>query len=282
MGKRKKHGDRIFGGALIFVCILSVCMAVCFGIMAYRDLYARQKAKDDYRELAVRYAPPVQELQTTVLPEETVSFYPVRDIDHAALKQQNNDYIGWLYFPFIGKEKDHTFTIDYPVVYERKANQYLRADFQNEYSTGGSVFMDRSSNPSFFGYSDILYGHHMRDGSMFGQLEQIHEMDDLSYLKENPQFLYVYTKSACHKYVLAGYEQTNTSNSFGYSVAYDNKAYDLIRDHIMSLDTYLDSGQFTWTGRPEILNLSTCDGDRAGGSSRFLVHFVKVAAYAYE
>lgn len=278
MKKVKKSGHPV----LIILCILSLGCAVCFGLMAYKDLSARKKANEDYQTLTVRYAPPVQTVKTADLPEETVSFYPVRDIDHGALKKQNNDYIGWLYFPFLGKDEEHSFTIDYPVVYEQKTNQYLRADFDKEYSINGSVFMDKSSNPSFFGYSDILYGHHMRDGSMFGMLEKIHEMDDLSYLTEKPQFLYVYTKTACHKYVMVGYEQTNTSNSFGYSVAYDNKAYDLIKEHIMSLDTYIGSEEFTWRGRPEILNLSTCDGDRAGTSDRFLVHFVKVMAYDYE
>lgn len=267
---------------LIMLLLISACATAYFGYIAYTDEAARKKANDDYKTLTVNYAPPVQKQQIANIPGEMPEFYPVRNINHAELKQQNNDYIGWLYFAFIGNDEDHTFTIDYPIVYEQKTNQYLKTGFDKEYNINGSVFMDKLSNPSFFGYSDILYGHHMRDGSMFGKLELIHEMNDIDYLKENPQFLYVYTKTACHKYALVGYEQLTTSNSFGYNVAYDNKAYDLIKKHIMSLDTYIESDNFTWTGRPEILNLSTCDGDRAGTNERFLLHFVKVMAYAYD
>lgn len=267
---------------LIILLLISACATAYFGYITYTDETARKKANDDYKTLTVNYAPPVQKPQTTNVPGEMPEFYPIRNINHTELKQQNNDYIGWLYFAFIGNDEDHTFTIDYPIVYEKQTNQYLKTGFDKEYNINGSVFMDKLSNPSFFGYSDILYGHHMRDGSMFGKLELIHEMNDIDYLKEHPQFLYVYTKTACHKYALVGYEQLTTSNSFGYNVAYDNKAYDLIKEHIMSLDTYIESDNFTWTGRPEILNLSTCDGDRAGTNERFLLHFVKVMAYAYD
>ena len=267
---------------IVLLLIISAGFTAYFGYITYTDMSARQKANADYQTLKVNYAPLVEKQSITNIPGDMPDFYPIRNINHAELKQQNNDYIGWLYFAFIGNDKDHTFNIDYPIVYEQKKNQYLKTGFDKEYNIDGSVFMDKLSNPSFFGYSDILYGHHMRDDSMFGKLELIHEMNDIDYLKENPQFLYVYTKTACHKYALVGYEQLTTSNSFGYNVAYDNKAYDLIKEHIMSLDTYIESENFTWKGRPEILNLSTCDGDRAGTNDRFLLHFVKVMAYVYD
>lgn len=271
-------------GCTVIIWLLLIISIGCIGYFGYftlTDITARKKANDAYQTLTVNYAPPVQKIQETNLPGELPVFYPDRNIDYTSLKQQNKDYIGWLYFPFIGKDENYSFTIDYPIVYEQQTNQYLKTGFDQTYSINGSVFMDKLSNPSFFGYHDILYGHHMRDGSMFGKLELIHDMNDLDYLKSQPQFLYIYTKTACHKYIMIGYEQLKTSNSFGYNAAYDNKAYDLIKKHVMSLDTYIESDDFTWTGRPEILSLSTCDGDRAGTSERFLLHFVKVMAYEY-
>lgn len=279
--KKKSHrsGIGILPVALLLIC--SIGFAVYFGYLTIKDISEHNKAKEEYQTITLDFTKPIETVKTTDLPEETVPLYPVRDIDYASLKSQNKDYIGWLYFPFIGNDEEHSFTVDYPVVYENYRNQYLRTTFDGKHNTGGCIFMDNKSNPSFYGYNDIIYGHHMRDNSMFGNLEIIHQMDDLDYLKDNPQFLYIYTKTACHVYVMVGYEQTDSGN-FSYNAAYDNKAYDQIKDYIKSLDTYMNYDCFTWAGRPEILNLSTCDSAVSGGKQRFIVHFVKVMAYEYD
>lgn len=267
----------------VFVIIILLCSIGAAGFFGYKTLYdeiSHKQARDEYQNITVEYTKPVSLIKTEIAPEETAPLYPERDIDWNALKGINKDYIGWLYFPFTGNDEEHSFTIDYPMVYENYKNQYLRTTFEGEYNPAGAIFMDIMSNPSFYGYNDIIYGHHMRDNSMFGALELVHQMDDLDYLKENPQFLYVYTDTACHVYTLIGYEQVKSSDNIAYAVAYDNKAYDQIKDHIKSLDTYMESDLFTWKGRPEILNLSTCDGG-VGTNKRFILHFAKIRAYPY-
>ena len=278
---KKSHKISVSTIIVIMILLCSIGAAGYFGYIALSDELSHKKARQEYQTITAEYTKPVNIVEKEIAPEETAPLYPERDIDYDALKDTNKDYIGWLYFPFIGNDEEHSFTIDYPIVYENYKNQYLRTTFEGESNSAGAIFMDMMSNPSFFGYNDIIYGHHMRDNSMFGTLELVHEMDDLNYLKENPQFLYVYTKTACHVYTLVGYEQVKNSNTIAYAVAYDSKAYDEIKEHVKSLNTYMASHLFTWKGRPEILNLSTCDGS-TGTSERFILHFIKIRAYAYE
>ena len=254
-----------------------------FGWITYHDYHKHKIARTEYAQIMNDNVSPSDTRIAKAITQmnQDTPLYPKRNINWYALKKDNADYIGWLYFPFFGNSDKNSFEIDYPIVYETYSNQYLHTTFEGKHNNAGSIFMDMKSNPSFFGYSDIIYGHHMRDDSMFGHLEDIHKMNDLKHLKENPQYLYIYTKTACHKYILVAYEQVKNSKNIAYGVASDNATYDKLKKNIRSLSTYMLSGDFTWKGRPEILNLSTCDGP-AGTDKRFLLHFVKIMAYEYD
>lgn len=280
--KNKSSGYSII---FIFILILTLAAAGILGWMTYQDYHTHKAARTEYINVINENVSPTETANVIAKAitqmDADMPLYPERDIDWYELKETNKDYIGWLYFPFFGVTEADSFTLDYPIVYEHYANQYLRTTFEGTSNTAGCIFMDVKSNPSFFGYNDIIYGHHMRDKSMFGALEKVHQMDNLEYLKENPQYLYVYTKTACHKYVLVAYEQVENSNNIAYGVASENSTYDQLKENIRGLDTYMPSNDFTWKGRPEILNLSTCDGP-SGTSKRFILHFVKIMAYEYE
>lgn len=265
----------------LIICIIALGTAGVLGYFYYTDYATHKEARDEYDQLTTEYTKPASIWSVESAPDMNLNLYPERDVDWYGLKAVNPDYIGWMYFSFTGNDEEHSFTLDYPIVYETYKNQYLRTTFEGQSNSAGCIFMDMYSNPSFYGYNDIIYGHHMRDDSMFGALELVHEMDDLDYIKAHPQYLYVYTKTACHKYILVAYEQVNNSNNIAYGVAHENETYDQLKDNIKSLDTYMPSDEFTWVGRPELLNLSTCDGP-SGTSKRFILHFVKIMAYSYD
>lgn len=277
---KKKRSFKIIDVMLILILIIGLTVAGVYGFYYGKDYLSHKQARDEYEQIKNEYTTVTDITTTKVAPDETVALFPEKDIDWYGLKTINKDYIGWLYFSFEGNSEEYSFTLDYPIVYETYKNQYLRTTFEGNSNSAGTIFMDMSSNPSFYGYNDIIYGHHMRDDSMFGALELIHEMDDLDYIKEHPQYLYIYTKTACHKYMLVAYEQT-TSAAKSYGVAHENETYDQLKDNIKSMETYIKSDIYTWRGRPEILNLSTCDGP-SGTNQRFALHFVKINAYTYD
>ena len=54
-----------------------------------------------------------------------------------------------------------------------------------EYLFAGSIFMDAYNNASFYNYNTIIYGHNMRDGSMFAKLK---EFSNEATLRQCPCF----------------------------------------------------------------------------------------------
>ena len=82
------------------------------------------------------------------------------------LYMQNPDIVGWI---SIKKNNGQAF-IDYPVVQSSDNDHYLRRSFFGDYATGGTIFMDYRCNASIFSKNTVIYGHNMKDNSMFAQL----------------------------------------------------------------------------------------------------------------
>jgi SrtB family sortase len=94
-----------------------------------------------------------------------------------ALYEQNNDLVGWIRVP--------NTVIDYPVVYGADNSFYLRHDFNKRRTDAGTIFLDMSAGILENNQSLSLYGHYMRNGTMFSAL---HNYKELEYYKEYPLF----------------------------------------------------------------------------------------------
>lgn len=67
--------------------------------------------------------------------------------------------------------------IDYPVMQGQDNSEYLNKDPYGDYSLSGSIFLDSGNTPDFSDSYNLVYGHHMEQGKMFGPLD--------SYLDES-------------------------------------------------------------------------------------------------
>ena len=83
-------------------------------------------------------------------------------VDFAALQQIAPDAQAWLYCPGT--------VINYPVVQGEDDDYYLHRSYDGAYNYPGSIFIEALNQPGFQDYNTILYGHNMRDGSMFACL----------------------------------------------------------------------------------------------------------------
>ena len=79
------------------------------------------------------------------------------------IKKINEDIIGWLIV-------DNT-NINYPIVQTNNNEYYLNHNLEKEYSSAGWIFMD--SNNKLDDQNIVIYGHHRRDGSMFGSIDNL-------------------------------------------------------------------------------------------------------------
>ena len=80
----------------------------------------------------------------------------------AQLQAINPDVVGWLSVYNTG--------IDFPLVQGKDNNQYLNRNALGKYSGAGSIFLDYRNSPHFTDFSTIIFGHHMKDGAMFGPI----------------------------------------------------------------------------------------------------------------
>lgn len=112
--------------------------------------------------------------------ESTDYAAPTMNPKFFALHQENNDLVGWI-------KVDDT-NIDYPIVQGKTNDDYLRHDFNGEYSRYGTIFMDSGTSIEYSSESKnlVIYGHNMKDDStMFGQLLHYRDLD---FYKKHPTF----------------------------------------------------------------------------------------------
>ena len=160
-GERKtfSNGFRIF---LRIVIVLSAAGVAVFAFLLFRS--AREYAQGDAAYEQVRSAVSVEAVApegeagvSGAAPEETAL-----SIDFDALREINPDVVGWIL--------SEGNAISYPVVQGEDNDYYLTHLFDGEQNKLGSVFMDFRSSGDFSDSNTVLYGHNMRDGSMFSAL----------------------------------------------------------------------------------------------------------------
>ena len=163
--------------ALIFFCLLLSAVAVLSGGKIYSELKERQKEKEDFAAVAE-----IAELPMTEAPAESVTDaetepsaepteQPAAEHNIQALIAENADCIGWLSI-------DGT-NISYPVMHTPPDPQkYLRRSFYGQYSQSGVPFLDGRCSTA--GGNLIIYGHNMKNGTMFSDLKKYLNTDFLN------------------------------------------------------------------------------------------------------
>ena len=183
-------------------------------------------------------------------------------VDFDELMKINDDTVGWIRFY---KEPSQ---INYPVVQGEDNDLYLHKTFSANENTLGAIFVDAAASSDFTDENTIIYGHRMKDGSMFRKLE---EYKDKDFWKENPYF-YIYTpdgKEITYKIYSVG-QVLDTSDTYLTSFA-GEEDYQKFLDMTMKEADY-DTGVKVTTD-DTIVTLSTCTA--ASDENRFVVRGVK-------
>ena len=163
--------------ALIFFCLLLSAAAVLSGVKIHSELKERQKEKKDFASVAeiaklpMTKAPAESVTDTETEPSAEPTEQSVAEHNIQALIAENADCIGWLSI-------DGT-SISYPVMYTPSEPQkYLRRSFYGQYSQSGVPFLD--GRCSTVGGNLIIYGHNMKNGTMFSDLKKYLNTDFLN------------------------------------------------------------------------------------------------------
>lgn len=122
---------------------------------------------------------------------------PELDIDFEALREEvNPDIYSWIFIP--------DTPINYPVVQHPDDNtHYINYNLDGSKGYPGCIFTENYNSKDWRDVNTILYGHNMRDGSMFGKLNSFANED---YFEEHP-YIYIYSPDAIRIYqIFAAYE----------------------------------------------------------------------------
>lgn len=245
----------------IQIVIFVLCLCV-LGISAFK-LYDIQ---NNYEEGDAVYNSIADEV-VTVLPveEETeqkdtkdkkkTKLDPMISVDLKALKQKNEDIIGWLYIP--------NSVISYPLLQGENNDTYLHQTYNKQQSFFGSIFIDYRNNSNLQDAHTIIYGHNMKNGSMFGTLKRY---SDKAFYKEHKN-IYIYTEKGTHKYQVFSYHVADATGKI-YRVSFEDE--NALEDYLKlaKQSSYLDTGVEVGTS-DKTITLSTCTSNE---SSRFVVH----------
>lgn len=138
-----------------------------------------------------------------------------RDIDFKKLKKINSDVIGWIYIP--GTE------IDYPIVQGKDNEEYLHETVDGTKNRSGAIFMDHKGKKDFSADNNVIYGHHMKNGTMFADLLKFREK---AFVKKHPVILLTTPGDTKKLRVISAYaKEANTKIPILFSAEKDRKAY---------------------------------------------------------
>ncbi|MFR5875285.1 MAG: class B sortase [Eubacterium sp.] len=192
------------------------------------------------------------------------------DNKYADLYAQNNDFIGWI--------KIEDTVIDYPVMQSKNIpNFYLNHNFNKEYSRFGVPYIQE--NCSLSSDNIIVYGHNMKNKSMFNELTK-YKSKDFYNAHRNIQFDTL-TEQRTYAVVCAFKTVVYTSNGFDYYSfvnANTEEDFSVYIEKCKALSFY-DTGVNTEYG-DKLITLSTCEYSQNNG--RFVVVAKQVGVTAYE
>ena len=256
-------------GTIICTLVMVLAIAVClFAGSNLYNIWAEYKAgTDEYskiQDMAVTEIQPSAEVRKeVVLPdaEEDQTWDAPIEIDFASLQVVNKDIEGWIYVEAIP-------TISYPVVQGEDNDYYLHRTFEKQDNFAGTLFLDYKNTEQFESPNTIIYGHNMKNGSMFGRLKEFRERETY----DTSPYIWILTPEGDFKYQIFS----------AYVAEVDSDTYTLIKGPGKELVDYAERMQgyssiicerTAFESTDKIITLSTCTGD---DSTRYVVQAVRI------
>lgn len=241
------------------ILVMAIGVFLFSGYKLYGILAEYNKGDSEYeaiQEIVIKQNVPA------VTEEDLQVEEPSFVVDFDKLREMNKDVVAWIRF-------DEPSQISYPIVRCLDNKKYLNTTFEGRKNSAGALFVDYRNTGDFTDRNTFIYGHNMKNGSMFGQLRKY---KNSIFCYENPYF-YIYTPDGKElKYQVFAVSIVNdTSESYRKSFEGDADFQQYI-DYIRSISLY--STDVTVETDSKIVSLSTCTN--VNEEQRMLVHGVKI------
>ncbi|MBC2360776.1 class B sortase [Listeria welshimeri] len=186
----------------------------------------------------------------------------VRD-ELKSLQKLNKDMAGWLTIA--------DTEIDYPILQSTDNDYYLHHNYKNEKARAGSIFKDYRNTNEFLDKNTIIYGHNMKDGSMFADLRKYLDKD---FFKAHPTFSY---ESGLANYKVEIFSVYETTTDFYYiETDFPGKQdFDDYLEKVQQQSIYKSNVKVS--SKDRIITLSTCDTEKDYEKGRMVIQGKLVA-----
>ncbi len=219
---------------LIFVLLGISVFSVC-KILSAMQKY--QKSEESYSAIVSQY------IEFEATEKETV---PI-SVNFDELKNSYDDVIGWIY--------SENTPINYPVVQGQDNDYYLRRLPNGKWDIAGSIFADFRNSPDFNDLNTVIYGHNMKNDSMFGKLEKYKTQE---YYDAHP-VMYLFTPDKSYKILLISAYTTSAGSNDTYCIPNDKNEQKEIIENALAKSTFTTDVEINEQDR--LITLSTCADD---------------------
>lgn len=199
----------------------------------------------------------VQQIYHEYETEEEVEVGEIRQ-QFIELKDINPDILGWISI--------EGTKINYPILQAENNDYYLYRNYEREDSKAGSIFMDYRNDVESYNSNIILYGHRMKDNSMFNSLKKF--LDEDFFHNHDT----IYFDTMYESYDAEVFAVYNTTTDFDYiQTDFDSKEeYGLLLEEIKEKSQYQSDVEVSI--EDQIITLSTCDYLLDPNKGRLVVH----------
>ena len=258
--KKKTAGDIV----LSIILVAAVCVFCYAGYNLFHIYTEYKKGTDEYNQIAqmaVTERDPDAEGEAAGPSEEGRLKAPM-DIDFKSLKSVNEDVVGWIYVEAVPD-------INYPIVHGTDNETYLHRTYEKNYNFAGTIFVDYENKGDFSDCNTLVYGHNMKNGSMFAQLKKFSQNEE-TYKKS--KYFWIFTPEKNYRYEIIS----------AYTTGVNSDTYTLFKGPGEEFQEYLDkirgyseiqTDAGNLTIKDKIITLSTCTGNEA---TRYVVQGKRV------
>ena len=276
MSRRRKRTKTLGDVIRLIVMLAALAVFLYSGYTLYGFYKEYKKSSDEYDNLENSYAVDQEQesenidnledddaLQSisgqevrTVLEDGEEKTLPVlkNPIDFTQLLSVNSDIVGWL--------RIRALDISYPVVQGKDNDYYLHRTFEKTDNFAGCLFVNSYNMGDFTDQNTIIYGHNMKNGSMFGKLKNF---SDPEVFKKS-RYFWIFTPDFIYQYRIFSASVVDKTG-LTYQISFTDDEFDQFISRAYS-NSVVDNQGGTVTKEDRIVTLSTCTGD---DSTRFVV-----------
>lgn len=253
--KPKKKND-----VLLTIALIAAIAVFCFAAYNLFHIYTEyKKGTDEYNEIEQMAVTPHEDIQT-----ESNDPVPPIDVDFDTLKSVNEDVVGWIYVEAIPD-------ISYPIVQGEDNDTYLHHTYEKTYNFAGSIFIDYENSGDFSDCNTLVYGHNMKNGSMFAKLKRFSQ-DQETY--NMSRYFWILTPDKNYRYeIISAYTTGVNSDTYTLFMGPGEE----FEEYLKKIKSYseIKTSDEEMTMKDKIVTLSTCTGN---SSTRYVVQGKRDAA----